>query len=86
MSDVRLNLALAALKTIAGCGLDAAGCVRTAAIALAAIEGLEAGLRSEFDEMAGATNPRWLGQWGGREFSKAAGEPVQADLSKEATS
>lgn len=41
MSDVRLNLALAALKTIAGCGLDAAGMARAAQIALAAIQGLE---------------------------------------------
>lgn len=41
MSDVRLNLALAALKTIAGCGLDAAGMARAAQIALDAIQGLE---------------------------------------------
>lgn len=41
MTDVRLNLALAALQTIAGCGLDAAGMARTAVVALAAIDGLE---------------------------------------------
>lgn len=41
MTDTALNIAKAALSTIAACGLDAAACVRTATIAMAAIDGLE---------------------------------------------
>lgn len=71
MTDTALNIALAALRTIAGCSLDAAACVRTAQIAIEAVEGMEAEELSEYAKE--------------REFIKACRIAAQANDAKAAT-